>query len=65
MIYRKPTSSVREVLASADQQSSSDVTTSTEISSMLDNTKKRKTLFNSRENSLMIPNATVQVSAGK
>ena len=65
MIYRKPTSSVREVLASADQQSSSDATTSIEISSMLDNTKKRKTLFNSRENSLMIPNATVQVSAGK
>ena len=52
-----------EVLIPADQQScGSDATTSTEMCSMLDNTKKRKTLFNSRENSLMVPNAKVQVS---
>ena len=52
-----------EVLPPADQQScGSDATTSTEMCSMLDNTKKGKSLFNSRENSLMVPNAKVQVS---
>ncbi|KAL9986346.1 hypothetical protein ACROYT_G000484 [Oculina patagonica] len=59
---RKPTSSVREVLAPADQQSNSDCGTSTENPSMLDCTKKRKTLFNSRENSLMVPTSDVQIS---
>lgn len=53
---------MREVLAPADQQSNSDCGTSTEISSMLDCTKKRKTLFNSRENSLMVPISDAQVS---
>ncbi|KAJ7384505.1 hypothetical protein OS493_021134 [Desmophyllum pertusum] len=59
---RKPARSVREVLTSADQQSNSDCTTSTEIPSMLDCTKKRKTLFNSRENSIMLPISDVQIS---
>lgn len=59
--FRKPTSSVREVLAPADQQSNSDCGTSAENPSMLDCTKKRKTLFNSRENSLMVPISDVQV----
>ena len=59
--FRKPTSSVREVLAPADQQSNSDCGTSAENPSMLDCTKKRKTLFNSRENSLMVPVSDVQV----
>ena len=44
---RKPTTSERECLGSTSQQSSSDTL------SMLDCTKKRKTLFNSRENALM------------
>ena len=59
---RKPTSSVREVLAPAYQQSNSDCrTSSTENPSMLDCTKTRKTLFNSRENSLMVPVSNTQV----
>lgn len=60
VVFRKPTGSVRQKLASADQQSSTNEKTNT--SSMLYSTKKRKTLFNSRENSLMVSGTKDQVS---
>lgn len=56
---------MREVSAPADLQSSADGTTSSDSSSVLDNTKKRKTLFNARENSLMVSASKVQVSEEK
>ncbi|XP_074638352.1 uncharacterized protein LOC141896866 isoform X2 [Acropora palmata] len=57
---RKPTRSVRQKLASADQQPSTNGKTNT--SSISDKTKKRKTLFNSRENSLVVSSTKDQIS---
>ena len=54
VISRKPARSMRKVLAPADQQSRTKETTNADLSPILENTKKRKTLFNSRENSIVI-----------
>ncbi|XP_068740463.1 calponin homology domain-containing protein DDB_G0272472-like isoform X1 [Montipora capricornis] len=51
---RKPARSMRKVLAPADQQSRTKETANADRSPILENTKKRKTLFNSRENSIVI-----------
>ena len=42
------------MLAPADQQFRAKETTNADLSPILENTKKRKTLFNSRENSIVI-----------
>lgn len=62
VVFRKPTRSVRQKLASADQQPSTNGKTNT--SSISDKTKKRKTLFNSRENSLVVSSTKDQVRRG-
>lgn len=62
VVFRKPTRSVRQKLASADQQPSTNEKTNT--SSISDKTKKRKTLFNSRENSLVVSGTKDQVREG-
>ena len=53
---------MRQKLASADQQPSTNEKTNT--SSISDKTKKRKTLFNSRENSLVVSGTKDQVREG-
>ena len=53
---------MRQKLASADQKPSTNEQTNT--SSISDKTKKRKTLFNSRENSLVVSNTKDQVRRG-
>lgn len=58
---RKPTLRVREVSTLSEKQCGSTCTTNTENPSILDCTKKRKTLFNSRENSLLVQVPDVQV----
>ena len=62
---RKPTPRVREVSALSEKQCGSTCTTNTENPSILDCTKKRKTLFNSRENSLLVQVPDVQVRKWK
>lgn len=59
---RKPSPRVREVSALSEKQCGSTCTTNTENPSILDCTKKRKTLFNSRENSLLVQVPDVQIS---